>query len=215
MDGEHTDLMDIWTYLKALLRLWWLVVLITVAAFVLAFFVFFPSAPWQVSWNTLITFEGNPAKASSFNYVDFIVLDDMEHLLASDVVGDQVYLNLPEEIASQYSREQIGAMYSTYRHARFVEINVTGMDPDVVQEVARTTERVLPEAVNEYLIPADNPDYPGKVETMDRITAPERLTNERLLKVGAVTSAGAAVSLCIVAAIEWLPTSYRLKYGAR
>lgn len=207
--------MDLWSYLRALLRWWWLLVLVPLIAFVLAFFVLFPTTPWQTTWNMAITFEGNPAKASSFEYVDFIVLDDMEHLLQSDVLGDHVYMQLPEEITSRYSREEIGQMYSSYRHARFVQIWVTGEDPDVVETVARATEAALPEAVNEYLIPADNVSYPGKVETVDRITAPEQLVQERWLNIGAVTGAGLILALCLVGVAEWLRLSYRAKYGAR
>lgn len=207
--------MDLWSYLRALPRWWWLLVLVPLSAFILAFFVLFPRAPWQTTWNMAITFEGNPARASSFEYVDFIVLDDMEHLLQSDVLGDRVYVQLPEEITSRYSREEIGQMYSSYRHARFVQIWVTGEDPDVVETVARATEAALPQAVNEYLIPADNASYPGKVETVDRITAPEQLVQERWLNIGAVSAAGVVLALCLVGVAEWLRLSYRAKYGAR
>lgn len=201
--------MDLWSYVKALFRWWWLLLLVPLLALALAYFVLFPTAPWQVTWNTVITFAGNPAKASSFEYADFIVLDDMEHLLHSDVLGDQVYMQLPEEITSRYSREEIGQMYSSYRHARFVQIWVTGDDPDVVETVARATEAVLPDAMNEYLIPPDNANYPGKVETVDRIGEPVQLTMDRLKKVAAVTAAGGVIALCLVGIAEWLSMRYR------
>jgi hypothetical protein len=206
--------MDLWSYVRALLRWWWLL-LVPLLAFLLAFFVLFPTAPWQTTWNTIITFEGNPAKASSFEYADFIVLDDMEHLLHSDVLGDQVYMQLPEEITSRYSREEIGEMYSSYRHARFVQIWVTGDDPDVVEAVARATEAVLPEAMNEYLILPDSANYPGKVETVDPIGEPVQLTMDRLQKVVAVTGAGVVIALCMVGIAEWLSMRQRAKYDAR
>ena len=192
-----------------------MLVAVPLVAFLLSFFVFFPSAPWQVSWGSFITFAGNPGKASSFNYIDFIVLDDMEHLLHSDVLGDVVYLNLPEEVTTNYTREQVGSMFTSYRHARYVQIWVTGDDPQVVETVARVTENILPDAVNQYLIPADDANYPGKVETMNGLTAPMKLTLERYRKVGAVTAAGGAVALCMVGAAEWLRCSYRAKYGTR
>jgi capsular polysaccharide biosynthesis protein len=207
--------MDLWTYLRALVRWWWLLFLVPLIALALSFFVFFPSAPWQTSWTTLVTFEGNPQKASSFNFIDYIVLDDMEHLLKSDVLGDRVYMNLPEEITQRYTRDEIGDMYSSYRHARFVKIWVTGEDPEVLATVAKTTEAVLPEAVNEYLVPADNANFPGMVETMDEITAPVQLTKDRFLKIGAVTAAGGAAALGLVGAAEWLRLNYRAKYAAR
>lgn len=207
--------MDIWTYVNALRRLWWLAVAAPLGAFLLGFFILFPSAPWQSTWSTLMTFEGNPSKANSFVYADFVVLDDLQRLIRTDVIGDLLYLRLPEDITSRYSREEVGEMFSTYRHARYVQTWVTGSDPEVVQTLAREMEALLPEAVNEYLIPADSTAYPGKVETMDYITEPERQTRERWLKVGAVTGAGAVAGLCLVGAVEWLGMSYRAKYGAR
>jgi capsular polysaccharide biosynthesis protein len=207
--------MDLWTYLRALVRWWWLLLVVPLIAFALGFFVFFPSAPWQTSWTTLVTFEGHPQKANSFNYIDYIVLDDMEHLLHSDVLGDQIYMNLSAEITEQYTRDEIGEMFSSYRHARFVQIWVTGKDPAVLETVARTTEEILPDAVNQYLVPPDNADFPGMVETMEEITAPAKLTNDRFLKIGAVTAAGGAAALCLVGAAEWLSLSYRAKYGVR
>jgi capsular polysaccharide biosynthesis protein len=207
--------MDLWSYLRALLRWWWLLVLVPLIAFVIAYFILFPAAPWQSTWKTVITFEGNPAKANSFEFVDFIVLDDLEHLLQSDVLGDQVYMQLPDEITSRYSREDIGHMYSSYRHARFVQIWVTGDEPEVVDAVARATEAVLPEAVNEYLIPPDNPDFPGMVETMDRLSEPVQLRMDRWQKIAAMTGVGVITALCLVGIVEWLSMSYRAKYGAR
>lgn len=207
--------MDVWTYLRALGRWWWVLLAAPLAGFLLAFFVFFPKAPWQTTWTTSITFEGNPAKASSFGYIDFIVLDDLEHLVKSDVVGDLLYMRLPTDITSDHSRAEIGDMFSTYRHARFVQIWVTGDDPEVIETVAQATEALLPEAVNEYLIPADSTSYPGLVETMDYITEPAKLTRERWLGIGAVTAAGGIVGLCLVGAGEWLRLSYVAKYGAK
>jgi len=202
-------------YLRAVIRWWWMLIAVPLVAFLLGFFVFFPTAPWQSTWTTLITFDGNPAKANSVNYPDFIILDDMEHLIHSDVLGDLLYLQLPDDITSRYSREEVGEMFSTYRHARFVQTWVTGDDPEVVKTLATTMEAILPDAVNQYLIPADSTDYPGKVETMDHITEPARQTRDRWLGIGAVTAAGFVAGGCLVGAAEWMRLSYRAKYGAR
>lgn len=202
-------------YLKSMRRWWWLLLAPPVIAFGLAVFVVFPSAPWQTTWTTLVTFAGNPDKASSFNYADFVILDDMAHLLESDVIGDLVYLNLPESITDDYSRADIGDMFATYRNSRFVQIWVTGDDPAVLEQVAKTTEAILPETVNQYLIPADDVNYPGKVETMDQITPPKQLNLDRWTKIGALTAAGGGLGLILVGAAEWLRLSHQAKYGAR
>lgn len=215
MGGERIDEMDLWTYLKSFARWWWIVLVVPAATFAVAVFLLFPSAPWQASWNTFIGFNDNPARANSYVYVDFIVLDDIEHLIQSDVAGDLLYLRLPEDITTEYSREEIGEMFSSYRHARFVEIFVTGDDANVVDVVAQTMEEILPEVVNQYLVPPDLPNTPGVVETMDELQPAEQLTNERWLNVAAVTGASIALALCLVGIAEWLRLSYRAKYGER
>lgn len=187
--------------------------IVPAAAFVLAHFAIVPPAKWQTSWESTIVFPGNPAKSSSFNYVDFVVLDDMAHLLRSDVLGDRVYANLPNDVASTYSREEIGEMFSSYRNSRFVDITVAGEDRDVVETVAHTTEAVLPETVNEFLIPPDSTSFPSQVESMTRIPEPVLQTNERWLNVGAITAAAVIVALCLVGLAEWLRLSYQAKYG--
>gem|GEM_PF-3454528 len=207
--------MDIWMYLKSIRRWWWLLLAPPVIAFGFVTFVLFPSAPWQVTWTSVVTFAGNPDKASSFNYADFVVLDDMAHLLESDVIGDLVYLNLPESITDEYSRTDVGDMFSAYRNSRFVQIWVTGDNPAVLEQVAKTTEAVLPDAVNQYLIPADDANYPGKVETVDQITPPKQLTLDRWMKIGALTAAGGGLGLILVGVAEWLRLAHQAKYGAR
>lgn len=209
--GGRTSRMDLWTYLRSLLRWWWLALLAPVAAFLIGFFILFPSAPWQASWTVFMGFNDNPMRSNSFAYVDYVVLDDIGHLLESDVVGDLVYMNLPGDVTGEYSREQIGEMYSSYRHARFVDIRATGDDPEVVDIVARTTEGILAEAINDYLIPPDNPNYPGVVETMNPIGEPEQLTLDRLKNIGAVTLAGGALGLVLVGVAEWARLTYRAK----
>jgi hypothetical protein len=207
--------MDLWTYLRSFARWWWLALAFPVAGFLLAYVVLFPSAPYQASWTVFMGFNDNPGRANSFAYVDYIVLDDIGHLLQSDVAGDVIYLNLPESVTNAYTREEVGNMFSSFRHARFVEIFVTGDDPEVVRNVAETTEGILAMTVNEYLIPPDNPNYPGVVETMNPISEPERLTRERLKNTGAVTLASAALGLIAVGVAEWLRQVSRSNQGAR
>jgi hypothetical protein len=207
--------MDVWAYLRGLARWWWLLLLFPVASFLLAQFILVPPAKWDVSWGSVVVFEGNPQFTDGAQYTDFVVLDDMGHLLESDVLGDRVYANLPESVTGEYTREQVGEMFSAFRHARFVEITVSADDPDIARTVAETTERILPEAINNYLLPADFPRIPGDVETLNAMTEPKLQTQDRLIKVGGITLAGVFLGLGAVGIAEWLRLDYRAKYGAR
>lgn len=207
--------MDFWGYLRGLRHWWWLPLLVPVATFLLAQFILIPPAKWTVSWGSFVVFQGSPQHADGAQYTDFVVLDDMTHLLESGVLGDRVYANLPESATGEYSRQDVGEMFSTYRHARYVEITVSADDPDVARTVAETTERVLPEAINHYLLPSDFPRIPGEVETVDGLTEPELETQERLVKVGGITLAGLFIGLGAAGVAEWLRLDYRAKYDAR
>lgn len=205
--------MDVWSYLKGLRRWWWLLLLFPVVAFALAQFVLIPDAKWTVSWNSAIVFNGDPNTANGAIYLDYVVLDDMTHLLASDVLGDRVYANLPEDITNEYDRAEIGEMFSSYRHARFVEIMVSGNDPDVVQIVGETTREALPDAVNHYLTPPDFARIPAQISVTSLPSEPEQQTRDRLIQVGGITLAGAALGFGAAGIAEWMRMSYRAKYG--
>lgn len=207
--------MDVWTYLRGLRRWWWLLLLFPAVAFAIAQFVLVPPAKWDVTWGAFVVFEGSPQHADGAQYTDFVVLDDMTHLLESDVLGDRVYASLPESVTSVYSREDVGEMFSTFRHARFVEITVSADDADVAATVAETTERVMPDAINHYLLPADFPRIPGDVEVMNPRTEPALQTQDRLVKVGGITLAGVFLGLGAAGLAEWLRMDYRVKYEAR
>ena len=102
--------MDLWTYLRGLKRWWWLVIVIPVAAFALASVVV-PPAKWTVTWTSAIVMNGDPNAANRASVLEYVLLDDMTHLLHSDVLGDLVYLQLPDSITSDYSRSDVGEMF--------------------------------------------------------------------------------------------------------
>lgn len=207
--------MDLWTYLKGLKRWWWLLLVIPSATFLLASFVLIPPAAWTVSWTSAIVFDGDPNAANQSAFLDYVVLDDMTDLLASDVLGDRVYLKLPEEITDAYSRSEVGDMFESYRHARFVEITVSADKPEVARTVAEVTRTALPEAINLYLVPPDFTRVPAYVSVTTFPGEPELQTGERMLKVGGVTAAGVAGGFAAAGVAEWLRLSYREKYGER
>ena len=206
--------MDLWTYIRGLKRWWWLIIVFPIAAFGVASLAL-PAAKWTVTWDSAIVANGDPNAANRSASLDFVVLDDMSHLLASDVLGDRVYLQLPENITREYSRAEVGKMFDSFRHARFVEITVSADDPDVARTVAEVTRNALPEAINLYLIPPDFSRIPVQVSVTSFPREPELQTRDRMIKVGGVTIAGVAAGFGAAGVAEWLRLSYREKYGAR
>jgi len=207
--------MDLWDYLKGLRRWWWLLLVLPAAAFAIAQFILIPPAKYAVSWESVVVFNGDPNLANNPAYLDSVILDDMERLLHSDVLGDRVYLELPEEITSRYSRQDVGKMYSSFRHGRFVELTVAADDAEVATVVAETTQATMPEAINLYLIPADFTRIPAHVSVTSLLSEPELQERDRLVKVGGITLAGAISGIAAAGVAEWLRLSYSAKYGAR
>lgn len=207
--------MDLWAYLKGLKRWWWLLLVVPGAAFLLASFVLLPPAKWVVSWTSAYAFDGDPNVANHSAFLDYVLLDDMTDLLASDVLGDRVYLQLPDSITEEYSRREVGEMFGSFRHARFVEITVSADDPDVARTVAEVTRTELPEAINLYLIPPDFSRVPAHVSVTTFPREPELQTRERMIQVGGVTIAGVAIGFGAAGVAEWMRLSYREKYAVR
>jgi hypothetical protein len=207
--------MDLWDYLKGLRRWWWMLVVAPVIAFALASFVLIPPAKWAVTWTSAIVLDGDPNVANQSAFLDYILLDDMANLLRSDVLGDRVYLALPEEVTDRYSRHDVGEMFDSMRHARFVEMTVAADDPGVAETVARITRMVMPEAINLYLIPPDFTRIPAYVSVTTLPSEPELQTRDRMIAIGGITLAGMIIGVTGAGVAEWMRLSYREKYGSR
>lgn len=207
--------MDLWTYVKGLRRWWWLLLVMPAIAFALASFLIVPPAKWEVRWTSALALDGDPNLANQSAFLDYVLLDDMTHLLASGALGDIVYRELPETVTERYTRDDVGAMYDSFRHARFVEFTVAADDPDVATAVAATTIEAMPDAINRYLLPPDFDRFPAYVRVTTMPSEPELQTRERLIAVGGFTLAGFVVGAVGAGVAEWLRLSYREKYGAR
>jgi hypothetical protein len=184
-------------------------------AFALASFVLIPPAKWSVTWTSAIVLDGDPNVANQSAFLDYILLDDLANLLGSDVLGDRVYLALPDEVTDRYSRQDVGEMFDSMRHARFVEITVAADDPEVAETVARVTRMVMPEAINLYLIPPDFTRIPAYVSVTTLPSEPELKTRDRMIAIGGMTLAGMIIGVTAAGVAEWMRLSYQEKYGSR
>lgn len=203
--------MDIWDWFKGLRRWWWMIVVFPILAMAIAWFAA-PEPEYESRWTVNIFFD-DPLLTNNPNYIDFVLLDDYHHLIRTGAFGDVLYLRLPEAVQEQLSRNDFGQMVESSRHAHFVEIVVSGDDPELVKIVAETIEANSEEVVNFYLIP---PTYTGgsaNVNTLDPITTPEVNSTPRLTLVAAVGVATLLVSIAATGVAEWLRISHRAKYS--
>lgn len=205
--------MDIWDWLRGLKRWWWMLLVLPGLAAAVTWFAA-PEPEYEVEWTLYIIFD-DPNMANNPAYIDFVVLDDLALLLHTGVLGDVVYLQLPEEVRENLSRDDFGEMVESRRHAHYVWIKIHGDNAETVQTVANTIDAELPDAVNHYLIPATHTRGPANIMVMDPMTEPTLNTQTRIRTVGAVTLAAGMVALAGTGAAEWLRLSYRAKNAAR
>lgn len=205
--------MDIWDWIRGLRRWWWMLVVCPVLAAGISW-IAAPTPKYETTWNVHVLFD-DPNQSNNPTTFDFIFLDDLHSLLESSVLGDVIYLRLFEEHPDVLTRDEFGAMFSSKRKATFVEITVSGDDPDTVKLVAQTLEDNLEEVANWYLVP---PTYRGgyaTVQTVDPIGEPVLNEQDRLFTVGAISLATLLVSIAATGVAEWLRISYSAKNAAR
>lgn len=205
--------MDIWDWLRGLKRWWWLLIVMPVLAMGITWFAS-PKPQYESNWTLNIIFD-DPSAANNPNYVDFVVLDDLDLLLGTGVLGDVIYLKLPQDVQAQLSREEFGDMIHSRRHAHFVWVSVRGDDPEIVRSVTKTIDQELTDAVNFYLVPPAHRKGPATIQVLDPISEPALNTKPRVRATAAAGGAGVLVALAATGVAEWLRLSYRAKYGAR
>lgn len=205
--------MDIWDWLRSLRRWWWMIVVFPLVAAGITW-VTAPEPQFESSWSINIYFD-DPNLTNSPGYIDFVLLDDFALLMRTSVLGDVMYLRLPDEIQASVSREEFGSMIETSRKANFVRITLQGDDPEVIKAVATTINDNLEEVTNLYLVPPDYRFGPANINVLDPVSEPVLNTRDRLVTVGSITVATFLASIAATGIAEWLRLSYRAKYAAR
>ena len=204
--------MDIWDWLKGLRRWWWMIIIFPLAAGMVSWMTA-PTPKYESRWTVNIYFD-DPLLADNPFYFDFVFLDDLALLMDTGVLGDVMYLRLPNNVQETLSRGEFGAMFSSSRKAHFVEITVAGDDPEIVATVAETITTNLKEVANLYLVPPDYPLGPATIYVLDPISAPALNTRDRIVRVGSITTAVLIASVAATGVAEWLRRSYSAKNAA-
>lgn len=205
--------MDFWDWLKSLRRWWWIIVLFPLLAAGISW-VAAPEPKYETTWTVNIYFD-DPALTNSPGYIDFVFLDDFHLLMQTGVLGDVMYLRLPEDTQARLTRDEFGQMVDSSRKAHFVEIVVSGDDPDIVRVVADTIDGNVTEIANHYLVPPTYRNGSATINTLDPITEPELNSRPMYTFIGAITGGTLLASVAATGVAEWLRLSYRAKYAER
>lgn len=205
--------MDFWDWIKGLRTWWWIIVVFPLLAASVTWLVT-PEPEYEARWTVNIYFD-EPTLTNSPAYIDFVFLDDLHLLMRTGALGDVMYLRLPEEVQAQLSRQEFGDMIDSSRKAHFVEIVISGDDPQNVVAVAETINENLEEVANSYLVPPAYRYGEATINVLDPVSDPVLNDRERLTTVGAVTVGTLLVSLAATGVAEWLRHSHSAKYAAR
>lgn len=171
-----------------------------------------PEPEYESRWTVNVLFD-DPNLANSPAYFDFIFLDDFDLLLKTGAFGDVIYLRLPQDIQTQLSRDEFGGLVESSRKAHFVEIVISGDDPEIVSVVAETIEANSEEIANHYLVPPTYRFGAANINTLDPISEPTLNTQPRIVLVGSVAAGAFLASVAATGVAEWLRISYRAKYS--
>jgi uncharacterized protein involved in exopolysaccharide biosynthesis len=179
----------------ALLRRWWLIVLVPV---VLAPLLLLRARtqPYQATVRAAVILPGDTEIPGNSERPELMVLDDVPSLIGSEVFAGAV-ANALNAGGQTFSTGDIHGKIAATRYSRIVTITVTGDDRAEVAAIAGGAAAVLPDIVNRYLV-AD-PATPATVQVIDPPSDPTRSRpNQRfiffgLLLLGAVAGAGLAL----------------------
>lgn len=205
--------MDFWDWLKGLRTWWWMILVFPLLAASITWLVA-PEPEYESSW-TFNAYLDDPERTNDPSYFDFIFLDDFAILLRTSVLGDVMYLRLPEDVQSALTRQEFGEMFTSSRKANFVEVTVSGHDPELLKSIAITIQENVEEVGNFYLIPPTYAAGSLTVNVLDPISEPVLNERPRLVAVGSITMATLLVSVAATGIAEWLRQSHRAKYSER
>jgi hypothetical protein len=204
--------MDLWSYLGALRRWWWLALGVPAVALIAAVLLV-PAAEWQTEFRAFVVMDSEPDNTANPFFGESIILDDIAILVDSTAMVDHVHATLPTEMQASVSAEEIADMLSAVRYSRAVTVTAGGDSAAEVMVVAESVAAYLPEAVNAYLVPPKFKE--AEVRLIDPVQEPVKQTRQRLITIGAITAAAVIGGLCAVALAEGLRQGYRAKYGSR
>lgn len=192
--------MELFHFLGAVRRLWWLVLGLPLLALILAF-ILTPKQPFETSFRATVLIPGDTEDTGSAERPELMVLDDLPSLVGSEVFANATLQRMKS--AGYIGPLDVGAVkeaLSGSRYSRVLTVTVASDHPADARTIASAASQVLPAEVNAYLV-ADR-TKPATVQLIDPPGEPVRGTTRRYLQIAVETFAAFCVAIAIVALIE-------------
>lgn len=192
--AEHSISMG--QLMSVIRRRWWIVLLLPIVA-VMATYLFQRNEPFQSTVRATVLIPGDTEETGNSERPELMVLDDLPPFLRSYAFASQVHAAMPD---TDLSVEDVQATLDGSRYSRVVTVYVTSEDVARVDAIAKATESVLPEAINDYLMPADDSQQ-ATVRIIDPPSTPTRDRDGHWLQLLITAALGVLIGSLIAIAV--------------
>ncbi len=151
-------------------RRWWIVLLLPVVA-VVTTYLFQRSEPYQSTVRATVLIPGDTEIPGNSERPELMVLDDLPPFVRSYAFASQVHAVMPD---TTRSIEQVRSSLDASRYSRVLTVFISSQDARDAEAIAAAVESALPQAINDYLMPAD-----GQQATVRIIDPPSPPTRDR------------------------------------
>lgn len=192
--AEHSISMG--QLMSVIRRRWWIVLLLPIVA-VMATYLFQRNEPYQSTVRATVLIPGDTEDTGNSERPELMVLDDLPPFLRSYAFATQVQAAMPD---TNLSIEQVRSTLDGSRYSRVVTVYITSEDVGRVEAISKATESVLPAAINDYLMPADDTQQ-ATVRIIDPPTTPTRDRDGHWLQLLITAALGVLIGSLIAIAV--------------
>lgn len=177
-------------------RRWWIVLLLPIVA-VMATYLFQRNEPYQSTVRATVLIPGDTETPGDSERPELMVLDDLPPFIRSYAFARQVHAAMPD---TDLSIGQVQSTLDGSRYSRVLTVYVTNENIDQVKTIAKAAESVLPVAINDYLMPADDAQE-ATVRVIDPPSTPTRDRDGHWLQLLITAALGVLIGSLIAIAV--------------
>lgn len=192
--------MDLFRFLAALRRWWWLVLGLPLLALILSL-VLTPKQPYATTFKVTVLIPGDTEDTGSAERPELMVLDDLPSLIGSEVFANATLQQMKTAgYTGPLDAAAVQETLSGSRYSRVLTVTIASDDPAATRTIAAAASKVLSGEVNRYLV-ADG-TKPATVQLIDPPGDPARGETRRYLQIIVQTFAAFCVGIAIVVLVE-------------
>ncbi|MCA9860373.1 MAG: hypothetical protein KC438_11660 [Thermomicrobiales bacterium] len=191
--AEHSVSMG--QVMSVIRRRWWIVLLLPVIA-VLTTYLLQQNEAYQSTIRATVLIPGDTETPGNSERPELMVLDDLPPFIRSHAFASAIHSAMD---ATSLTVDQVQSTLDGSRYSRVLTVYVTSEDRAQVEAIAAAAESVLPDAVNDYLMPDDGAR--ATVRVIDPPSIPTRDRDGHWLQLLITAALGVLIGSLIAIAI--------------